>query len=64
MAKPLPSIELKTIAGTGDRTVDFGENSNKEDEDNLLHECSNGISIKFRNLIYRARQNIFWDRCK
>lgn len=28
------------------------------------HECSNGINIKFQDIIYRARRGFSWDRCK
>lgn len=57
-----PSVELRTIVRTV--TIEPGERDNTVNEVNLLHQCSKGINIKFRNLIYRARQNIFWDQCK
>lgn len=53
-----PSEGLKTIVRKVSRTIEFG------DKDNLQHQCSRGIDIKFKNLIYRARQNIFRAQCK
>lgn len=59
-------IELKTIVN--DNTVsllDAEKAAIKSDEQNNVNcEQSNGINIKFQDIIYRARRNFIWDRCK
>lgn len=61
------TIGLKPIitSNTGntvtiDKDVTDGCFGDKDSE----HECSKGINIKFQDLIYRARREISWDRCK
>lgn len=61
MAKQSSSIELKTFASTVDSSINCGK---RAETDNSLHQCSKGINIKFKNLVFCARQNIIWDRCK
>lgn len=34
------------------------------DKDESEHECTNGINIKFQEIIYRARRGFSWNRCK
>lgn len=57
-------IELKTISS--DNTVGLldAESAIKNDRDNISRKRSKGINIKFTDIIYRARRNISWDRCK
>lgn len=57
-------IELKTIVN--DNTVGLldAEKAIKSDQANVKYERSNGINIKFQDIIYRARWNTIWDRCK
>lgn len=53
-----PIITGNTI--TIDKDVTDGCFGDKDSE----HECIKGINIKFQDLIYRARREISWDRCK
>lgn len=56
------AINLKPIVtpnfDTDDTDGCFG------DRQESAHDCSNGINIKFQDLIYRARRGFSWDRCK
>lgn len=53
-----PIVTVNTISNDADVTDGCFGDKNSE------HECSTGINIKFQDLIYRARREISWDRCK
>lgn len=57
-------IELKTIVDENTVSLLDAEKAIKCDQDHVNREQSNGINIKFQDIIYRARRNIIWDRCK
>lgn len=59
-------IELKTIAKDKENAVRLleSEETTKSDQDHVNHKRSQRINIKFNDVIYRARRNISWDRCK
>lgn len=57
-------IELKTIVCDNTVSLLEAEKAIECDTDHVKREQSNGINIKFEDIIYRARRNIIWDRCK
>lgn len=59
-------IELKTIVDDNTASLLNVEKAIQIDSNSatVKHVRSKGINIKFRDIIYRARRNIIWDRCK